>query len=209
MAKLRRTTMQKVTSLVFLLTCSTAFAQNGTGVCILDAAKDGQVITLRGKVVNEPHDMGFHIPDCDELVLLTYAGDRDNELSGDQLRRDENLKQFQKYTSSTYKSQGKSVCIECMKYGDVEATLTGKLEIATVPPGTTKDALGFLHDPSGKIVGKSGWGHPIPFAKYRLVIKSVSNIAAKKLPKPTGMTREPGLPTQATASSTLTTTPFG
>ena len=137
--------------------------------------------------------MGFLIAGCDELVLLTYAGDPDNELSGDQLRRDKSLKRFQKYTTSTYKSEGTSVCIQCMKYGEVEATLTGRLDIATVLPGTTKDALGLLHDASGKIVGKSGWGHPIPFARYRLVIKSVSGVAAQKIPKPSAKPTSSGL----------------
>jgi len=75
--------------------------------------------------------------------------------------------------------------MQCMKYGDVEATLTGKLEIASMPPGTTKDPTGFVRDSSGKIVGTFGWGHPVPFAKYRLVIQSVSDVKARKLPKPT------------------------
>lgn len=137
--------------------------------------------------------MGFDIPGCNETVLLTYAGDQDNDVSSDQLRKDENLKSFQKYTSAVYKSTKKDMCIQCMKYGDVEATLTGKLEVATIPPGTTKDPAGFLRDESGKIVGKSGWGHPVPFAKYRFVIQSVSDVTARKLPKPTA---EPATATQ-------------
>jgi hypothetical protein len=66
--------------------------------------------------------------------------------------------------------------MQCMKYGDVEATLTGTLEIASIPPGTTKDPAGFLRDLSGKVVGKWGWGHPVPFAGYRLGIQSVSKV---------------------------------
>jgi hypothetical protein len=54
-----------------------------------------------------------------------------------------------------------------------------------MPPGTTKDPAGFLRDSSGKIVGTFGWGHPVPFAKYRLVIQSVSDVKARKLPRPT------------------------
>jgi hypothetical protein len=153
--------------------------------CVLSTATNGQVITAHGKVFSEPHDMGFGIPGCNDSVLLTYAGDRDNDVSADQLRKDENLKQFQNYTSAVYKSKGKSLCMQCMKYGDVEATLTGKLEIASMPPGTTKDPTGFVRDSSGKIVGTFGWGHPVPFAKYRLVIQSVSDVKARKLPKPT------------------------
>ncbi len=153
--------------------------------CVLSTATNGQTITVHGKVMSEPHDMAFGIPGCNDTVLLTYAGDRDNDVSVDQLRKDENLKQFQNYTSAVYKSKGKSLCLQCMKYGDVEATLTGKLQVATMPPGTTKDPAGFLRDSTGKIVGTFGWGHPVPFAKYRLIIQSVSDVKARKLPKPT------------------------
>lgn len=153
--------------------------------CVLSTATNGQTITVRGKVLIEPHDMAFGITGCTDAVLLTFAGDRDNDVSTDQLRKDKNLKQFQKYTSAVYKSKGKSLCRQCMKYGDVEATLTGKLEVATMPSGTTKDPSGLMRDSSGKIVGMFGWGHPVPFAKYRLVIESVSDVKARKLPKPT------------------------
>jgi hypothetical protein len=152
--------------------------------CVLATASNGQVITVHGKTVQESHDLGLEIPGCKETVLLTYAGDQDNEVSANELHRDEDLARFQKYTTSTYKSTKKSVCMQCMKYGEVEATLTGKLEIASLPPGTTKDPAGFLRDPSGKVVGRWGWGHPVPFAGYRLVIQSVSNVTARKIPRP-------------------------
>jgi hypothetical protein len=41
---------------------------------------------------------------------------------------------------------------------------------------------------SGKIVGKAGFGHPAPAYKYRLVIESVSDVVARKLPHPRGAT---------------------
>jgi hypothetical protein len=37
---------------------------------------------------------------------------------------------------------------------------------------------------SGKIIGTFGWGHPGPFAAYRLVIQSVAHVKARKLPPP-------------------------
>lgn len=178
--------MSKSMWLLFILfVCSmTAFGQSQTGACILDTAKDGQSITLRGKTAQEPHDLVFDIEGCNDVVVLTYAGYPDNKVNADQLRQDESLKRFQKYTTATYKSSGKNICMECMKYRDVEATLTGKLEIATVPAGTTKDQLGFLHGASGKIVGTSGFGHPTRMFKYRLVILSASDVKASKQPKP-------------------------
>jgi hypothetical protein len=162
-----------------------AVAQNQpNATCVLGTAQDGQTITVQGKAVQEPHDLGFRVVGCDDLVILTYAGDRDTDATVDFLRRDENLKRFQEYTSAVYKSKKKGICMQCMKYGDVEATLTGKLEIATVPPGTTKDQMGFLHDASGKVVGTSGFGHPTRMFKYRLVIVSVTDVKARRLPKP-------------------------
>jgi hypothetical protein len=155
--------------------------------CVLSAAKDGQVITVHGKTIQEPHDLGFDIQGCKQTVLLTYAGDQDNQVNANELRRDDHLARFQQFTRSTYKSTKKNICMQCMRYDDVEATLTGKLEVASIPPGTTKDPAGFLRDPSGKIVGKWGWGHPVPFAGYRLVIQSVSDVRARKIPRPTAV----------------------
>src|SRR5579884_4054218 len=163
MAELRRATTMTRTKyflILPLLSSVMAFSQQGTvaheaghanGVqsdtpCVLSTASNGQVITVHGKTAQEPHDLAFDIPGCKETVLLTYAGDRDNDVSAEQLRRDDNLKRFQKYTNSVYKSTKKNICIQCSKYGDVEATLTGKLEVATIPPGTTKDHVGFLRD---------------------------------------------------------------
>jgi hypothetical protein len=106
MAELTRATMSKSMWLLFLLfTCSaTAFAQNQPDAYVLDTAKNGQTITVRGKAVQQPHDLAFDIVGCNDLVALTYAGDRDNDVSADQLRRDEGLKQFQKYTNTVYLS---------------------------------------------------------------------------------------------------------
>jgi hypothetical protein len=169
-------------------------AERGTGssACVLSTTRNGQVITVHGEAVQEPHDLAFDIPGCRDAVLLTYAGDTDNQVSASELRRDVQLARFQKYTSSTYSSADKSICMRCMKYGDVEAILTGMLEIASVPPGMTKDPAGFLRDASGKVVGKWGWGHPVPFARYRLVIQSVSEVKARKISRPAASNKSSG-----------------
>jgi hypothetical protein len=151
--------------------------------CLL-SMRNGQKITLRGKVRSTAHDMAFDVPGCDQTVLLTYAGDRDNDVSATELRKDKELIRFQKYTSEVYKSTGKNICMECPKFGDVEADPTGKLEVVTMPDRATKDRAGFLRDRSGKLIGTYGWGHPGPFAGYRLVIESVSQVTARKPPRP-------------------------
>jgi hypothetical protein len=177
--------MNRSTWLIFLclLGSVTASAQNQTGGCVLDTAEDGQVITVQGKTSQQPHDLVFGVPGCKDLLVLTYAGDPDTGVAADQLRRDGNLKRFQKYTSAVYKSTKNDIC-QCAQYGGVAATLTGKLQIATIPAGTKKDQMGFLHDASGKVVGTSGFGHPNRIFRYRLVILSVAEAKAQKLPKP-------------------------
>ena len=186
MAELRTAMNKSIWLLILsLIGSAMAVAQNQPdATCILGTAKNGQTITVQGKAVQQPHDLGFRVVGCDDLVILTYAGDQDTDVTADHLRRDQNLKRFQEYTSAVYKSTKKDICMQCMQYGDVEATLTGKLEIATIPPGTTKDQMGFLHDASGKVVGTSGFGHPPRMFKYRLVIFSVADTKARKLPKP-------------------------
>lgn len=152
--------------------------------CVLSTASNGQTVTVQGTVRQGPHDMGIDIPGCKDIVLLAYAGDQDTDASVAELRRDRELKRFQKYTQSVYKGTAKNICMACPKYEDVQAELTGKLQIATVPAGATKDRLGLVRDASGKFLGKSGWGHPMPFANYRLVIVSAANVKARKLPPP-------------------------
>src|ERR1044071_6114673 len=149
---MRRIPMRNLKCVLVLLFTSVAFAQNQNAACILDTAKDGDAITVTGEAVQQPHDLAFGIVGCEDFVVLSYAGDRDNNVSANQLRRDAKLKEFQQYTTATYKGHGKDVCIQCMKYDDVKATLIGRLQVATIPPGTTKDQFGFLHDQSGKVV---------------------------------------------------------
>jgi hypothetical protein len=168
---------------LLLLAVGVSAQQSDTRECPLTTANDGRTITVRGKVVQAPHDMLLSVPGCDDPLVVAYAGDEDSGLPASQLRRDRNLQQFQTYTSATYKSRGKDICMQCSKYA-VEATLTGRLDVATVPEGATRDPFGFARDANGKIVGRVGWGHPTPIYKYRLVVESVSNVVARKLPRP-------------------------
>jgi hypothetical protein len=153
--------------------------------CVLSSATNGQIVTVHGTVRSEPHDMAFDIPGCDETVLVTFAGYSDSDVDANQLHVDGNMKRFMKYTGSTYsRSKGGGICGQCSKYGDVEAEIMGKLEIAALPPGATKNQMGFMRDASGKFVGIFGWGHPVPFAKFRIIVESVSKVKARKLPRP-------------------------
>lgn len=150
---------------------------------MLASAKNGQMLALRGEVVSTSHDMLLVVRGCEDRVVLVYAGNPETGVPGEKLRRDRNFKRFEKYTRATYKSTAKEICMQCPKY-KVEATVSGRFDVATIPDGLKKDNLGFLHDETGKIVGKAGFGHPFPAYKYRLVIESVSDVVARKLPDP-------------------------
>lgn len=168
---------------VFLLGPAPAFSQEpGKGDCVLASAENGQMLTARGEVVSTSHDMLLAVRGCEDRVVLVYAGDPETGVPSERLRRDRNFTRFRKYVEATYKSGDKEICMQCSKY-EVEATFTGRFDVATIPEGLKKDNLGFLHDGSGKIVGKAGFGHPAPAYKYRLVIESVSDVVARKLPR--------------------------
>src|SRR5947209_3555150 len=77
--------------------------------CVLSTASNGQTLTLRGKARSTAHDLAFDIPGCNETVLLTFAGEKDNDVSVSELRQDDELRRFQKDTSSVYKSTGKNI----------------------------------------------------------------------------------------------------
>ena len=183
-------------ALAWLLRVGVVQMQNGTfpslrnapelilAQCPLTTATDGHTITVMGEVRGEPHDMAFEVAGCSETVLLVYAGETDSGVSANELRNDRVLRRFVKYTSSVYKSKAGHICIGCMKFGNVHAEITGRIQVASLPNGCSVDRLGFIRDSSGKFIGRFGWGHPIPFAKYRLVITSVSQVGARRLPRP-------------------------
>jgi hypothetical protein len=128
--------------------------------------------------------MALDVPGCNFTVLATLAGYSDSDELESQLKNDRAMKQFLKYTRSEYKSKRGHICIGCSKYENVEADFTGKIEIAVVPEGGRRDNLGRTWDSNGKYIGILGWGHPMPFADYRLVVESVSNVKAQRAPKP-------------------------
>lgn len=174
--------------------------ENHLDSCVLSSGTPGQMLTVRGKAYLNLHDMILVVPGCQGTAVIVYAGAA-GALYGSssttlnvpgppepigvislKLRQDANLRRFKKYLNATYKSTGTALCIQCPKY-EVEATFKGMLEVEVIPKDLTRDNLGFLHDASGKIVGQAGFGHP-PSRQYRLVIKSVSDVKARKLAKP-------------------------
>lgn len=170
----------------FFFAASASVQSAASGMCPLSTFTNGQTATIHGTVGQASHDLALVVPGCSEAVVLVYAGDPESRQSSERLIKDERLKRFKKYSRATYdrKIGEKGICMQCPKY-QVEATLTGRLDVAsdTISGGRWKDKLGMLHDQSGKFVGKAGFGHP-PIQKYRLVIEAVTDVEARKLPKP-------------------------
>jgi hypothetical protein len=54
----------------------------------------------------------------------------------------------------------------------------------TVAAAAAVLAVSERQDRSRRVIRTYGWGHPGPFADYRLVIESVSRVMARKLPRP-------------------------
>jgi hypothetical protein len=162
------------------------FAKREGKPCSDLAVNDGQTVTLSGEVQQTTHDLLLKVAECPDRVVLVYADDPSvkNEVTTMHPLHDRNFRDFRHYTESRYQRKGKNICIGCSKY-QVRATLSGKLNIAKdPPPGGYKDQLGFLRDESGKMIGVAGFGHPAPIYKYRLIIESVTNVQARKLPEP-------------------------
>jgi hypothetical protein len=156
-----------------------------SNVCSLTSLTNGEIASIHGKVVHGAHDLLFITAGCSETVVLEYAGSSGSGERNTDLYQSETMRRFERYVGSNYSNVGKGICGQCPKY-EVEALLTGRFDVAsdTVPQGQWKDKVGFLHDSQfGKIVGQAGFGHP-PQYKYHLIIQSVSQLEAHKLPKP-------------------------
>jgi hypothetical protein len=97
----------------FTFPAGTTYAQKtNEGECPLSSSTNAQTVTLHGNIARGAHDMLLVIPTCTAAVALLYAGDAESGVSSDQLRRDKNFKQLQKYTSNTSKNTGPKYEVE-------------------------------------------------------------------------------------------------
>lgn len=165
--------------LILVLFRLEAAAQNRAAApCQLDEANNGKEVSLSGTVLSAPHDLIFSVPGCKEVVVVEFPEDGSRGASSSRARGRDNISIFQRYSSLEAKCPPGERCMERPAY-TVEATLNGRLEVGIVPDGYWKDGLGYLHDSTGKITGKYGFGHP-PTFKYRLVVESIPKVAVRK-----------------------------
>ncbi len=102
----------------------------------------------------------------------------------DHAKLDAAREQFWKYATATWPSLPDEPCRECAMYS-ITATFTGRLDVATLPTGARSQLdHGYAVNARGKILGSVGYGHPMPFSLYRIVVDSVADLAARKLTDP-------------------------
>jgi hypothetical protein len=142
-----------------------------TGGCIVGTAKNGEVVKIRGELFPTAHDRFIQPVGCpDDRVILVYGDDASLGEAKLSVRRDDSFRQFKKYADEEQPSKANEICMQCPRYR-VTADFEGRLDI--VPSaGWKKDSK------TGKVTGIEGFGHPLPFTRYRLVMTGVSNVDA-------------------------------
>jgi hypothetical protein len=149
---------------------SVTYSQNEK--CILETAKSGELVSFRGEASSTDHDIIIRPKGCPKCrIILTYGDDR-QALGKETLnvRRDDALMQFERYLQEQIPSQPNETCKLCPRYR-VFADFEGRLDKAA--------SAGLKKDPkSGKVIGTEGFGHPLPYTRYRIVVTRLSNVQA-------------------------------
>lgn len=141
-----------------------------TASCPLAGAKNGDTVVLRGEVFPTGHDTFVRPAGCEERVILVYGDDPSLGKSKIPVTRDEAFKRYEEYLKAEQQPAGITDCKECWKYR-VTAEIHGRLDIT--------ESAGWKKDPkSGRVTGVEGFGHPLPFTRYRLVIAGISKVEA-------------------------------
>lgn len=140
--------------------------------CPLENAENGKEITFRALVMPTAHDTLLKPLGCQDRVVLDYPDENANGVPASSLRRDRNFSRFKRAIVAHEKGTATKLCMECWKY-EVVADFRGRLDVA-------QRAGLKLHEGSQKVIGVEGFGHPMPFTRFRLVLKSVANVEATR-----------------------------
>lgn len=137
-------------------------------------------MTLSGETLHDAHDLVLRLPNCPDSVVLTFGDDDSLGAEGLPVKKDEEFRRFLKYVNagrlSIHKTPSQvTYCHECWIY-HVTAKLSGRLDVVR--------RAGLKRDDAGKIIGSEGFGHPIPFTRYRLVVTTISGVKATRLSSP-------------------------
>jgi len=149
------------------------FVQSKDEVCLLDTAKNGATLKIRGEAFPGGHDTFIRpivcVADPANRVILVWADDP-SVTPRSKVRRDAAFFEFNRLLRATYPIPNNSVGSGQLRYQAI-ADFEGRLEVA--------NAAGLKLDPkSKKVVGIQGFGHPIPFTRFRFVATGVSRIVS-------------------------------
>jgi hypothetical protein len=129
-------------------------------------------VKVRGAGFAGGHDT-FIIPvgceeKADNRVILVWGDDKSLGATKTEVRKDADYSKFQEVLRATFPLPPNSFGTGQPKYR-VVAEFEGRLEISS--------AAGFRRDPTTKkLIGIEGFGHPVPFTRFRLVAAAVSHI---------------------------------
>ena len=147
-----------------------------TSGCSVATAKDGQAVKFRGTVFLTGHDRFVRPIECTDYRVILVDGDsRVSGRASVSVRRDAAYREFTKYSREEWP-------LKPNEYGTgparhlVTADFEGVLEVAP-SAGFTRDSK------TGRVIGLEGYGHPMPFTRYRLLMTGVSNVRAEEQPK--------------------------
>ncbi|MCL4797463.1 MAG: hypothetical protein KJZ84_23065 [Bryobacteraceae bacterium] len=154
----------------------TLFGQSSGGTCPLDSAENGDVVKLRGEAFSAGHDTFIRPTACAfdpaNRVILVWADDPLLSTNKASVRRDADFTEFTRLLKATFRLPPNAGGIGQARYR-VFADFEGRLEVA---PST-----GLKRDPrSKKVVRLEGFGHPMPFTRFRLVATGVSRIESEE-----------------------------
>lgn len=142
-------------------------------VCPLTVAKNGDTVILKGEAHQGGHDAWIGVAGCVDPIVLVYADNPNIEQPKPALKRDAAFLQFRKYFDAEKPAQPNEFCFGCFEYR-VTGEFEGRLDV-TETAGFKRDAE------TGKITGVVGFGHPVPFTRYRSILTSVSRVEGRKL----------------------------
>lgn len=154
------------------LACGTALLAQSKEPCLLKTASHGDSVKVRAEVFTTGHDTFIRPTHCevspDNRVILIWGDDPSLGVGKINIIRDSSFSEFNRLIKATHPLPPNGFGVGESRYR-VVADFQGRLEIAA--------SAGLKRDSKGKkIVGMEGFGHPMPFTRFRLVLTSVSRI---------------------------------
>lgn len=176
MTRVQDTAQVFVKSTLLVLCSITVLGQSNREPCVLDTAKNGDLVKFRGEASAGGHDAFILPASCvtssSNHVILVWADDPSLSAGRTTVRRDETFSEFNRLLKATFPLPPNSVGQGQPRY-QVVADFEGRLEVSL--------SAGFKRNPkSNKIVGIEGFGHPLPFTRFRLLATGVSRIESKR-----------------------------